>query len=98
MFNIRGIAIKFLLAVTGVVQALLVLLAVIVIVTSYRAQRQQADNFIETLQSEQKQEEALLADSVTRKGESIAALLSQTGASWWWAMISRASCSLVKRP
>ncbi|PLX50719.1 MAG: hypothetical protein C0613_03570 [Desulfobulbaceae bacterium] len=81
MFNIRGIAIKFLLAVTGVVQALLVLLAVIVIVTSYKAQRQQADNFIEILQSEQKQEEALLADSVTRKGESIAALLSQTGAS-----------------
>ncbi len=80
MFKSKGIAFKFILAVSGVTQVLLVLLAVVVISTAYKTQRQQADSFIDTLQSEQKQQESLLADSLTRKGESLTALLAQTGA------------------
>ena len=80
MFNTKGIAVKFILAVTGVVQVLLVVLAGIVISNAYKAQRQQADSFIGTLKAEQKQQELLLADSLTKKGESITDLLAQTGA------------------
>ncbi len=80
MFNKKGIAVKFILAVSGVTQVLLVLLAVVVISTAYKTQRQQADGFIATLKSEQQQQENLLAESLTRKGESLAALLAQTGA------------------
>jgi methyl-accepting chemotaxis protein len=80
MSNTKGIAFKFILAVSGVTQVLLVVLAVVVISNAYKTQRQQADNFIATLKSEQKQQEALLADSLTRKGESLADLLAQTGA------------------
>jgi methyl-accepting chemotaxis protein len=80
MLDNKGIAIKFIVAVTGVTQLLLVALAVVVIFTSYKTQRQQADSFIATLQAEQKQQEVLLADSLTRKGDSLAALLAQTGA------------------
>ncbi len=80
MFNTKGIAFKFILAVTGVTQVLLVVLAVIVISTAYKAKRHQSESFIATLQSEQEKQESLLADSLTRKGESLAALLAQTGA------------------
>ncbi|MEN8258283.1 MAG: methyl-accepting chemotaxis protein [Thermodesulfobacteriota bacterium] len=80
MFNTKGIAFKFILAVSGVTQVLLIVLAVIVISNAYKAQLQQSDSFINTLKSEQQQQETLLADSLTRKGESVASLLSQTGA------------------
>ena len=80
MLKSKGIAIKFLLAVTSVVQVLLVVLAVITISTAYKTQSQQAKKFIATLHSEQKQQENLLAESLTRKGDSLAALLAQTGA------------------
>jgi len=80
MFKTKGIALKFILAVSGVTLVLLVLLAVIVILTAYKTQRQQADSFIATLESEQKQQEILLGESLTGKGDSLAALLAQTGA------------------
>lgn len=78
MLNKKGIAIKFILAVSGVTLVLLVLLAVIVISTAYKTQRLQADSFIDTLQAEEKHQETILADSLTRKGESLAALLAKT--------------------
>ncbi len=80
MFKSKGIAFKFILAVSGVTQVLLVVLAVIVISNAYKTQHQQADSFIATLQSEQKQQESFLINSLTKKGESIAGLLAQTGA------------------
>ncbi len=82
MLSKRGIAFKFIVAVSGVTQVLLVVLAVIVLFTAASTQRQQSERFIDTLHAEQEQQEKLLSDSLLQKGESITALLAQTGASF----------------
>lgn len=80
MFRKKGIAFKFIVAVSGVTQVLLVVLAVIVLSTTKNSQQHQANQFIDTIHAEQKEQEQSLASNLTQKGESIAALLAQTGA------------------
>ena len=56
-------------------------LAAVAIYTASNAQSKQAEGFVGRLKSEQAEQEKLLAGKLRQKGESIAALLSQTGAS-----------------
>ncbi|MBU4176606.1 MAG: hypothetical protein KJ730_02070 [Proteobacteria bacterium] len=75
----RGIAARFILIVSILAQALMILLAVVAIFTASSSQKKQADGFINRLESEQAEQEKLLAGKLRQKGESVAALLSQTG-------------------
>ncbi|MBA3003202.1 MAG: hypothetical protein FP813_05040 [Desulfurivibrio sp.] len=76
----KGIAAKFILIVSVLAQGLMAVLAVVAIYTASHSQSKQADEFIGRLKSEQAEQEKLLAEKLRQKGESIAALLSQTGA------------------
>ena len=76
----KGIAAKFILIVSILAQGLMAVLAVGAIYTASHSQSKQADDFISRLKSEQAEQEKLLAEKLRQKGESIAALLSQTGA------------------
>ena len=76
----KGIAARFILLVSILAQALMVVLAVVAIYTASSSQKKQAEGFVSRLKSEQAEQEKLLAGELRQKGESIAALLSQTGA------------------
>ena len=54
-------------------------LAVVAVYTASSSQGKQADDFVGRLKSEQAEQEKLLTGKLRQKGESIAALLSQTG-------------------
>ncbi|MDA3835681.1 MAG: methyl-accepting chemotaxis protein [Spirochaetales bacterium] len=82
MLRKKGIAFKFIVAVSGVTQVLLVVLAAIVLYTADKTQRQQLENSIATLYAEQEQQQQLMSESLLKKGESLAALLAQTGAAY----------------
>ncbi len=75
----RGIAARFILIVSILAQALMVVLAVVAIYTASSSQKKQAEGFVGRLKSEQAEQEKLLAGELRQKGESIAALLAQTG-------------------
>jgi methyl-accepting chemotaxis protein len=75
----RGIAAKFILIVSILAQGLMTVLAVVAIYTASQSQSKQADEFITRLKSEQAAQEKLLAGELRKKGDSIAALLAQTG-------------------
>ncbi|MFA6497840.1 MAG: methyl-accepting chemotaxis protein [Desulfurivibrionaceae bacterium] len=76
----RGIAARFILIVSILAQGLMAVLAVVAIYTASHSQSKQADGFVNRLKSEQAEQEKLLAGEMRQKGESIAALLAQTGA------------------
>lgn len=76
----RGIAVKFILVVSVITLLLMVSLAIVVITAASKSQSMQAKRFVETLKSEQAQQEKLLREGLTRKGEAIMALLSLTAA------------------
>ncbi len=80
MFSKKGIAFKFIVAVSGVTQVLLVILAVIVLNTTRNSQHHQANQFVDTLHAEQQHQEDSLTSNLTQKGKSVAALLAKTGA------------------
>lgn len=80
MFRNKGIAFKFIVAVSGVTQILLVILAGVVLYTSKHTQHEQADRFIDTLHAEQKLQNQALSNSLMQKGNSLTALLAETGA------------------
>ena len=75
----RGIAAKFIFIVSILAQGLMVVLAAVAIYTASHSQSKQADGFVSRLKSEQAEQEKLLAGEMRQKGESIAALLAQTG-------------------
>ena len=75
----RGIAARFILIVSILAQGLMAMLAVVAIYTASHSQSKQADGFVSRLKSEQAEQEKLLAGKLRQKGESIAALLAQTG-------------------
>ena len=75
----RGIAVRFILIVSILAQALMAVLAVVAIYTASHSQAKQVDGFVSRLKSEQAEQEKLLAGELRQKGESIAALLAQTG-------------------
>jgi len=75
----RGIAARFILIVSILAQGLMAALAVVAIYTASHSQGKQADGFISRLKSEQAEQEKLSAAELRQKGNSIAALLAQTG-------------------
>ena len=75
----RGIAAKFILIVSILAQGLMAVLAVVAIYTASHSQGKQANEFVSRLKSEQTEQEKLLAGELRQKGESVAALLAQTG-------------------
>ncbi len=75
----RGIAARFIVIVSILAQGLMAVLAVVAIYTASHSQSKQADGFVGRLKSEQAVQEKLLAGELRKKGESIAALLAQTG-------------------
>ncbi|HIJ90199.1 MAG TPA: hypothetical protein HPP95_05010 [Deltaproteobacteria bacterium] len=75
----RGIAAKFILIVSILAQSLMLVLAAVAIYTASHSQSKQADEFIGRLKSEQAEQEELLVGKLRQKGDSIAALLAQTG-------------------
>ena len=77
----RGIAARFILIVSILAQGLMAVLAVVAIYPASHSQSKQADGFVTRLKSEQAEQEKLLAGKLRQKGESIAALLAQTGSS-----------------
>ncbi|MCX5875002.1 MAG: methyl-accepting chemotaxis protein [Deltaproteobacteria bacterium] len=75
----KGIAARFILIVSVLAQGLMAVLAVVAIYTASHSQSKQADGFVSRLKSEQAEQEKLLAGELRQKGNSIAALLAQTG-------------------
>lgn len=75
----RGIAARFIFIVSILALGLMGVLAVVAIYTASHSQGKQAEEFINRLKSEQAEQEKLLAGELREKGESIAALLAQTG-------------------
>jgi methyl-accepting chemotaxis protein len=82
MFSNKGIAFKFIIAVTGVTQVLLIILAGIILYSAKSTQHKQATSFIDTLHAEQEQQEKALSDSLRKKGLAVAGLLAQNGAAF----------------
>ncbi|MEW6594019.1 MAG: methyl-accepting chemotaxis protein [Thermodesulfobacteriota bacterium] len=78
--NKRGIAAKFILIASGLMQGLMIALIAIIITGAYKLQREQGQTFIGTLQAEQAEQEKLLHNSLTQKGRSVAELLAQSSA------------------
>ncbi|MFH7320928.1 methyl-accepting chemotaxis protein [Desulfurivibrio sp. D14AmB] len=76
----RGIAVRFIVRVSGLALGLMAVLAAVAIYTAHQSQSLQAERFVGQLQLEQAAQEELLAGMLRRKGESIAALLAQSGA------------------
>ena len=77
----RGIAARFILIVSILAQGLMAVLAGVAIYTASHSQGKQAEEFVNRLKSEQAEQEKLLAGELRKKGESIGALLAQTGSS-----------------
>jgi len=75
----KGIAAKFILIVSVLAQGLMAVLAVVAIFMASHSQSKQADGFVDRLKSEQAEQEKRSATELRQKGESIAALLAQTG-------------------
>ena len=75
----RGIAARFILIVSVLAQGLMAVLAVVAIYTASHSQGKQADGFVSRLKSEQAEQAKLSAAELRQKGNSIAALLAQTG-------------------
>ncbi|RJQ78255.1 MAG: hypothetical protein C4519_12260 [Desulfobacteraceae bacterium] len=75
----RGIATKFNFFVSFLVLAIIAVQTAIMLYTAGSSQARQADGFIARLKTEQAQQEKLLAAELRKKGNSVAALLAQTG-------------------
>ncbi|MEW6501419.1 MAG: methyl-accepting chemotaxis protein [Thermodesulfobacteriota bacterium] len=74
----RGIAAKFILIASGLMQALMIGLIAVIIAGAYKLQKEQVRTFVDTLQKERKQEETLLEAGRRQKGEALANLLAQS--------------------
>jgi len=78
----RGIAAKFILIASGLMQGLMIGLIAIIITGAYKLQKGQVETFTATLQSEKTQQESLLRDGLKQKGTSLADLLAQSSAAF----------------
>ncbi len=76
--RIGGVAGKFLAVFSLITLLLLGVVAAGVILSTKKQQSGQAETFLDLLKSEQAQEEALLRDGLTRKGELVGELMAQT--------------------
>lgn len=77
----RGIAAKFIIIASALMQVFMVGLICIILYGSYLLQKEQAGGFVKALQKEKAQEESLFQQSLMQKGKSMADLLSQSSAS-----------------
>ncbi len=74
-----NITTKFMVIVSLLTLLLIAVLSLVTVSTAVRSQSRQVDIFIESLKHEQSCEEQLLREKLSQKGESLAALLAQTG-------------------
>lgn len=80
--NKRGIAAKFILIASGLMQGLMIALIAIIIIGAYKLQKEQVHTFITTLQAEKSQQEKLLEAGQQQKGGALANLLAQSSAAF----------------
>ena len=77
MWKSRSLKTQFIVIICAATLILVGMLSVVIISTASNSLSEQAKAFVESLQSEQEQEEELLRQGLTRKVESLAALLAQ---------------------
>jgi hypothetical protein len=80
MWHKKSITFKFISLTSLLTLSLVAVLAGTIISTSNKSQLKQADIFIQSLKNSQSREEQMLREDLSLKGETLAGLLSQTGA------------------
>jgi methyl-accepting chemotaxis protein len=76
----RGIAANCIMIASGLLLVLMFSLLSIIIIGTYKLQKEQAQTFLQKLRAEQSQQEGLLHQGLRQKGQSIANLLAQSAA------------------
>jgi methyl-accepting chemotaxis protein len=76
----RGIAAKCIMIASGLMLVLMLGLLSVIMISTYKLQKEQAQTFLQTLRTEQNQQEKLLHEGLRQKGQSIANLLAQSAA------------------
>ncbi len=81
MFKNKGIAVKYLIIISSLIAAIFLGIAISLVITVKGSQTRLADNFIDSINSEQAGQEQQLKTAIAKKANAIASLLSRTSGS-----------------